>query len=223
MLYWGKALQRTKQAMEQIIIDWMNQFGYFGIALLIAVENIFPPIPSEVILTLGGFMTTYTQMSIPLVILCSTIGSMVGAWLLYGIGRLVDESRLARFVTSRWGKVLRLKESDIHKAKGWFDRRGKRTVFLCRFVPIVRSLISIPAGMAHMPLPVFSALTLLGTAIWNTVLVILGAVAGASWDRIAAFMGIYAKVGLVLLLVGVLVFAVLFYKKRLAKKDEKKE
>lgn len=200
--------------MQEWLIEIMNQYGYFGIALLIAVENIFPPIPSEVILTFGGFLTTYTTMNPWLVALSATIGSVIGALVLYGVGRIVDEERLKRWVSGKVGRILRIKAEDIQKAQGWFDRKGKRTVFLCRFVPIVRSLISIPAGMAKMSLPSFLLLTTVGTAIWNIVLVFLGSFAGASWETIAGYFDIYSKIALVIIGVLLLLAVFLFYKKR---------
>ena len=141
--------------MEQIIINIMEQVGYLGVFLLIAIENIFPPIPSEVILVFGGFMTTYTSLNIPIMILAATLGSLLGAIVLYYIGKIFNKERLKRIVNGKIGKVLRLKASDIEKADKWFDTKGNKTVFFCRFIPIVRSLISIPAGMSEMPMQKF--------------------------------------------------------------------
>jgi len=109
--------------MQDWIISFMNQFGYLGIALLIAIENIFPPIPSELILTFGGFMTTYTNMNIWIVILFATIGSVTGAIVLYGVGRLLPTEKMERLI-GRWGHVLGLKKEDVKRTEGWFIRRG---------------------------------------------------------------------------------------------------
>ena len=136
--------------MQNIIIEIINKFGYFGIALLIALENIFPPIPSEVILTFGGFATTFTALKTWGVVLSATVGSLCGAVALYGIGRWLNPERMERWLNGRVGKALHLKRDDLQKADRWFRRKGKSTVLLCRFVPIVRSLISIPAGMSRM-------------------------------------------------------------------------
>ncbi len=178
--------------MQEWIIDFMNQFGYFGIALLIAIENIFPPIPSELILTFGGFMITYTGMNIWLVTVFATIGSVVGAIVLYGVGRLLPTGKLER-VIGKYGHIMGLKKEDVRRAENWFVRRGTSTIFFCRFIPIVRSLISIPAGMAHMRRVRFLLYTTLGTAVWNVVLVCLGAFAGAEWERILQYTDIYSK------------------------------
>ena len=110
----------------------MESFGYIGMAILILVENIFPPIPSELILTFGGFMTTYTNMSVVGVITAATIGSVTGAIMLYYIGLLLPRERLEQIVNGKIGKVLHLKQDNIQKAMNWFDKRGKTTVFLCR-------------------------------------------------------------------------------------------
>ncbi len=204
--------------MQTIIINIMNQFGYFGIALLIAIENIFPPIPSEVILTFGGFMTTFTNMKIWGVILSATIGSVSGALVLYALGRWLNPERLERWLNGRLGKILHLKKEDIQRAEKWFDRRGKLTVFFCRFIPIVRSLISIPAGMARMSMGAFLLLTALGTAIWNVVLVYLGAFFGASWETAAGYMNTYSMVAAVVFAVLAIVLGVIYYKKRIKNK-----
>ena len=119
--------------MQAWIIEIMNQFGYLGIFLLIAIENIFPPIPSEVILLFGGFMATYTNMHIVGIIIASTLGSLVGAYVLYLIGKIFNKERLKKIVRGKIGKVLRLKEKDIDMADEWFDKKGNKTVF---FLPV---------------------------------------------------------------------------------------
>ena len=199
--------------MQEWIIQIMNQFGYVGIAILIAVENIFPPIPSEVILTFGGFMTTYTSMNVWLVALFATIGSVIGAIVLYGIGRLLTPQRLA-WIIDKWGRILRIKKQDIKKAEKWFNRRGSLTVFFCRFIPIVRSLISIPAGMAHMNIGKFLLYTTLGTSIWNIILVYLGAYAGANWENILKYMNTYSYIAVAVLAIVGIGFVIWFVKKK---------
>lgn len=115
--------------MQDVIIQLMNQFGYWGIALLIAIENIFPPIPSEVILTFGGFMTTYTQMNAWGVILFATAGALVGALVLYAVGRFLSPERLERWLTGKIGRALGFKPGDVQKATDWFSRRGSQPYF----------------------------------------------------------------------------------------------
>ncbi|MBS5912281.1 DedA family protein [Paenibacillus macerans] len=171
----------------------MEQYGYFGIFLLIALENVFPPIPSEVILTFGGFMTTYTSLTPAGVILASTLGSILGAVILYGIGLLVNVDRLEGWV-ERYGRFLRLKKEDIRRADAWFDRYGYWTVLFCRMIPLIRSLISVPAGMAKMKFGLFLLFTTVGTLIWNVTLVLVGAAVGGNWGKIVAFMDVYSHI-----------------------------
>lgn len=191
----------------------MEQFGYFGIFLMIALENVFPPIPSEVILTFGGFMTTYTDLTIPGVILAATLGSVIGAVILYGIGLLLDVERLEKII-DRWGHILRVKKEDIRRADAWFDKYGYWTVLFCRMVPLIRSLISIPAGMSNMKFGMFLLFTTLGTLIWNIILVSIGAALGESWEDILAFMDVYSNIAYAVIAVAAIVFVVLFIRKR---------
>lgn len=201
--------------MQGFIVDIMNHYGYFGIALLIAIENIFPPIPSEVILTFGGFMTTVTSLNIWGVVAAATVGSVAGAVVLYGIGRWFNRERLERIIGGKVGRVLHLKPQDISRAGTWFARRGKWTVFFCRFIPVVRSLISIPAGMAQMNMGLFLLFTVLGTGIWNIVLVYLGSFFGSSWEMIAGYVGTYSTVAVVVLVLLVILIGVWYYKRRI--------
>lgn len=187
--------------MENWITAIMDQFGYFGVFLLIMIENVFPPIPSEVILTFGGFMTTYSDMTRVGVIIAATAGSVIGAMILYSIGLFLDVARLEKIV-DRWGGILRLTRKDIHKADAWFDKYGPWTVLLCRLVPLIRSLISIPAGMSNMNFPLFILLTTIGSLIWNTALVMIGAAVGNNWQLIVHYMDIYSNVAYVLLAIG---------------------
>lgn len=168
----------------------MNQWGYLGVFLLIAIENIFPPIPSEVILLFGGALTAAAlggKLSIFWMIVAATLASLAGAILLYYIGKILKTERLKRIVSGRVGKVLRLKPADIDRADKWFDEKGNVTVFVCRCVPLLRSLISIPAGMSEMPMGKFILYTVVGSAIWNTILVTIGHNLGNNWESILGF------------------------------------
>ena len=200
--------------MQEIIINIMNQFGYLGISLLILIENIFPPIPSEVILTFGGFMTTQSEMSVVGVIVVATIGSVLGAIVLYLIGRLINKDVIEKWLDGKVGKILRFKKEDVEKANGWFEKKGKWTVLFCRCIPIVRSLISIPAGMSKMAFAPFILLTTLGSAVWNTVLVVLGNVAGNSWEKISHIIDKFSDVILVILIIAVVAFLIYHFTKK---------
>ncbi|MBE1555273.1 VTT domain-containing protein [Sporosarcina limicola] len=195
--------------MENWITEIMDQFGYFGVLLLIMIENVFPPIPSEVILTFGGFMTTYTDLTKMGVIIAATAGSVIGAMVLYSIGLLIDVSKLEKIV-DRWGGILRLTRKDIHRADAWFDKYGPWTVLFCRLVPLIRSLISIPAGMSNMNFLLFVLLTTIGSLIWNTALVFIGAAVGDNWQSIVQYMDIYSTITYVLIGLGGIV-ACLWY------------
>ena len=200
--------------MQEAIISIMNNWGYLGVFFLIAIENIFPPIPSEVILLFGGFMTTKSKLSIIGVIISSTLGSIIGALILYYIGKILNKERLKKIIRGKIGKLLRLKEKDIDKADEWFDSKGNKTVFFCRFVPILRSLISIPAGMSEMEMPKFLIYTLVGSAIWNSVITIIGSIVGEKWQSILDIFDKYSHITLIILIILFIIFVYLFYKKR---------
>ncbi|MCP2033802.1 membrane protein DedA with SNARE-associated domain [Planomicrobium sp. HSC-17F08] len=203
--------------MEQWITSIMSDYGYLGIFLLIMLENVFPPIPSEVILTVGGFMTTTTDMTILGVILASTAGSVSGALILYGIGLLLDVERLEKIV-EKYGHILRVKKADIHRADAWFDRYGIWTIFFGRLIPLVRSLISIPAGMANTKFLLFLTFTTLGTLLWNTILVFVGEAVGENRDEIMAQLDVYSNVVYALIVLGGLA-AVWYYVKKIRSRE----
>lgn len=196
----------------------MNEYGYIGIFLLIALENVFPPIPSEVILTFGGFMTTSSEMTVTGVVLSSTLGSIAGAVLLYGIGRLLDVRRLEAIV-ARYGRFLRLTADDVHRANDWFRKYGPWTVFFCRLIPLIRSLISVPAGCTRMNMALFLTLTTAGSLLWNVVLISVGAAVGASWETIVAYMDLYSNFVYAALALLAIAFAYLFLRKRWVKRE----
>ena len=200
--------------MQEIIISIMESFGYLGILLLITIENVFPPIPSEVILLFAGFMTTKSKLTLIGVIVVSTIGSLIGAIILYLVGRLLNKERLIKIVNGKIGKILRLSEKDILKADEWFSKKGTKTVFFCRFVPVLRSLISIPAGISKMNIPKFLIYTTIGSLIWNTVLSYMGMVTGENWEKILAVFETYSTVIKIILLIGVIVLIYIFYRKK---------
>ena len=205
--------------MENFVIGIMNKFVYLGIFLLILLENLFPPIPSEVILTFGGFMTISTSMNVFGVILVSTIGSLLGAIILYYLGKILNKERINKIIKSKYGKLLRIKSKDIEMADKWFDTKGRKTVFFCRFIPVVRSLISIPAGMSEMPLPQFTIYTFFGSLIWNTVLILIGAFAGDKKDYILSLLDDVSNIVLIALIVIFIVLIYKFYNTRIKKKN----
>ncbi len=207
--------------MQDLIIEIMNNFGYIGVFLLIAIENVFPPIPSEVILLFGGFMTTFTNMNIIGVIIASTLGSLLGAIILYYIGKILNKERLKKIITSKPGKLLRLTPEDIDKADKWFDTKGNKTVFFCRFIPVIRSLISIPAGMSEMPMKKFLIYTTAGSLIWNSALTIAGSIVGENWTDILEIMDQYSHIIVIALAVLFIIALIIFYSKKRKKSNAK--
>lgn len=204
--------------MEEWITSVMTDYGYFGIFLLILLENVFPPIPSEIVLTVGGFMTATTELTIFGVIAASTAGSVTGAVILYGLGKWMSVQRLEKII-EKYGSWLRLKKEDLHKADAWFDRYGKWTVFFGRLVPVIRSLISIPAGMSGMKFGLFLLFTTSGTLLWNTVLVFIGEAVGENREAIMRQFSIYSNVVYALLAVGGAA-AVWYYFKKIRSRDK---
>lgn len=194
--------------MEDAFFSFISQFGYLAVFGLIFFENVFPPIPSELILPLSGFLVIQTSMELPFVIVAATIGSVVGAFVLYGIGRLLSQDRLESFFDTKPMRLLGFHSGDVAKAIGWFDRRGQITVLLCRCIPVVRSLISIPAGTAKMNVVRFTLYTLIGSAVWNTVLCSLGYAAGGAWETVTAQVeGFSDIVKVVIIVIAVIVIA----------------
>ncbi len=200
--------------MQETIINILNNFGYLGVFSLIMVENLFPPIPSELILLFGGFMTNYTKLTIFGMIIFSTLASLFGAIILYYIGKIFNKERLKKIISGKVGKVLRLKESDIDSSNKWFDTKGQKTVFFCRFIPLIRSLISIPAGMNEMPIKKYISYTLLGSLIWNSILIIIGSIVGENWINILSVLDIYSKYIVILLGIALIVIVIMFYRRK---------
>ena len=195
--------------MRELVLELMGEYGNLAVFLLILVENLFPPIPSEVILTFGGVMTVCTDMTPIGVILFSTAGSLAGAVILYSVGRFLPDEVFRKLLCGQIGHLLHFRLEDVGLAKGWFRERGRSAVFLCRLIPIVRSLISIPAGIARMPFVPFLVFTAAGSLLWNTVLVYAGRIAGDSWEKVSAAFGVYSD--LFLMIAGIsIAFAVLF-------------
>ena len=203
--------KKKESIVQEWIVTFMGDYGYFGVFFLILAENIFPPIPSEVILTFGGFMTTKTNMSVFGVIVMATLGSVIGAILLYGIGNLLNEERMIKIVKKY--KFLRVKPEEIEKTMNWYRTYEYKTVFFCRMVPIMRSLISIPAGIGKMPMIPFIFLTTIGSLIWNTILVCAGALLGEAWESILTYLDLYSNVIFFGIAIGGVLLALLSWRK----------
>jgi len=179
--------------------------GYPGIALVMLIENLFPPIPSELVMPFAGFLAAQGKMDFTLVIISGTIGAVLGAIALYYIGMWADEMIIRRFVR-RWGKWFTISETELNIALTFFMRRGEAVVFFGRLIPLIRSLISIPAGMRRMNFGRFLLFTSIGTSLWNLALTLAGSVLGANWKHVLSFLGTYQNVTVVVLGLGVLGF-----------------
>ncbi|MEE6280107.1 DedA family protein [Georgenia sp. MJ170] len=188
-------------------VSLMETMGGPGAAIAIALENLFPPIPSEVILPLAGFTASQGELSLVGVILWTILGSVVGAMLLYGLGAWLGIRRLRAIAV----RLPLVNGSDIDATEAWFAKHGTKAVFFGRMLPIFRSLISIPAGIERMPLPLFLGLTTAGSTIWNTVLVLAGYFLGERWHIVEQYTGILQWV----VIVGVLVLVGWFLWRRL--------
>ncbi len=194
------------------VTDLMETLGAPGAGIAIALENLFPPLPSELFLPLAGFTASQGKMNLFAAILWTTTGSVAGALALYYFGAALGRDRI-RAIAQRMPLV---KVSDVDRTEEWFARHGKATVFFGRMVPIFRSLISIPAGVERMPLPGFLLLTAAGSLIWNSALIVAGYVLGANYHLVDQYMGTVTKVviGLVVLGVGWFVVSRLTQRKK---------
>ncbi len=189
--------------------DIVEQLGYIGVAMLVAIENLFPPIPSEVVLGLAGYTASRGDASVIGMIIAATVGSVVGAWVLYGLSAAVGPVRL-RAVVIRYGTWIGFGETDLDRAEAWFDRRSRSAVLLCRCVPLLRSLISIPAGFRRMPLGTFTLFTLIGSLVWNTILITAGYLLAEQWEKLLDYTEPFQT--LVMILIGVVVVALVVRK-----------
>jgi membrane protein DedA with SNARE-associated domain len=183
-------------ALATWVTSVVQSGGYLGIAGLTFLENLFPPIPSELILPVAGFLVRNGELGFVWVVVAATVGSVVGALVFYWLGYALGEQRLRAFIC-RYGRWLAMDEDDLDQARAWFERHGGMAVLIGRLVPSIRSIISIPAGIAKMPLVPFVAYTTIGSALWNTILVGGGWALGAQWERIEPFMNVIEWVSIV--------------------------
>ena len=206
--------------------DVINQFGYFGVALLVVIENVFPPIPSEIVLPFAGFVAqqgasavnatadaAQSDTTVIGMMIAATVGSVVGALILYFVSAAIGPERLRGFV-ERFGKWFGVKSSDLVRAEEWFDRRSVAAVLVGRCVPLIRSIVSIPAGFRRMKLTSFVVLTAIGSAVWNIALIGAGAVLGDQWEQVGEYVGVFQWLVIVAVLVLLFRFVVSRLKKR---------
>ena len=193
--------------MKDWIVHTIESSGYPGIALLMFLENVFPPIPSELIMPLTGFTAAQGKLSLPLVILAGTIGSVIGQLPLYYLGHFLGKKRLMR-LADRYGGWLAIGGEDIQKSSAWFAQHGSQAVLFCRLVPGVRSFISIPAGICGMNLPKFLLYSAIGMGVWAGVLAYLGHLLGENYGKVERYMGPATYVVFGLLALGAVVWVV---------------
>lgn len=172
--------------LTEWVVAVVESLGYAGVAFLVTVENVFPPIPSELVLALAGFVASRGEASLVGMIAASTVGSVLGAWLLYGGAYLFGPGPI-RALVDRWGRWVRITQADLDTAERWFARWSTVAVLLCRWVPLVRSLISIPAGFARMRFLPFTFYTTLGSLIWNAIFVTVGYLLGERWEDVLRY------------------------------------
>jgi membrane protein DedA with SNARE-associated domain len=188
------------------LVDWVTSvvetLGYGGVAFLVALENLFPPIPSEVVLPLAGFVAAGGSSSVVGMVVAATVGSMVGAFALYGIAAAIGPVRLRALVV-RHGRWFGLDEADLDRTEAWFDRRANVAVLVCRCVPLMRSLISIPAGFRRMPVLPFAMYTLIGSLVWNIALIGAGYLLGERWQQMEEPLQLFQTA--VLVVIGIAV------------------
>lgn len=189
-------------AVAQWAVGLMEALGEPGVAIAIALENLFPPLPSEVILPLAGFTASQGQMNLIGAIIWATVGSVVGAIALYLIGAWLGRDRMHRLLV----KVPLVSVEDANRTEAWFSKHGKKTVFFGRMIPIFRSLISIPAGVTRMPMLVFIPLTAAGSLIWNTLFILAGFYLGENWNVVEEYAGFVQNAVIAIVLIAIVVF-----------------
>ncbi|MGL3151272.1 DedA family protein [Microbacterium sp. A82] len=186
-------------------VSLMETLGGVGAGVAIAAENLFPPLPSEIILPLAGFAAAQGTLGLIEVLIWTTIGSVVGALALYGIGAWLGRRRMYAIAQ----RMPLIKVEDVERTEAWFDRHGSKAVFFGRMIPIFRSLISIPAGIERMPLLRFTLLTTAGSAIWNTIFVLAGFYLGANWHVVEEYAGVFQKIVIAVVVIAVVTWIII--------------
>ncbi|KRO37772.1 MAG: hypothetical protein ABR67_05780 [Acidimicrobium sp. BACL17 MAG-120823-bin42] len=193
--------------------DVIEQLGYLGVALLVVLENVFPPIPSEIVLPFAGFVAQRGSDSVVLMILAATVGSVIGALIMYWIAAVIGDERLHVF-TRKFGKWVQIREADLTRAEEWFDRHAVSAVLVGRCVPLIRSVVSIPAGFRRMKLIPYIAYTFLGSLVWNIALVGAGAMLGENWERVEPVVATFQWIVIVLIVAAAARLVYTFFRRR---------
>ena len=199
-----------------LAVDLMDKLGGPGAALLVGIDNIFPPMPSELVLPLAGFSASQGTMSLFMALFWTTLGSVVGAVLTYWVGAWLGRDRVRALII----RAPLMKPSDFDRTEKWFLKHGTKAVFFGRMVPLFRSLISLPAGVERMPMWQFLALTTLGSLIWNSVFVVAGYLLGANWQVVDQYAGIFQKVVIAAIALAIVLFVVVRVRERRRSKSK---
>ncbi len=199
------------ESIQTWVENVVDEVGAVGLAFVMFLENVFPPIPSEIVLPLAGFYVEDGRLGFVEALIGATVGATAGALLLYAIGRYGGMPLVLRY-----RRVLRVSETEIERADAWFDRYGDWIVFFSRMVPIIRSIVSIPAGMSEMPILRFTLLTAAGATVWNTALIGAGYALGGNYEEVEAVVGPLSRVILVALVLGVVYVTYRWYRRRRA-------
>lgn len=205
--------------MEDYILNILSKFSYLGIFFLIFIENVFPPIPSELILVFGGFISKSLDLNFLLLVIFATLGSTIGAILLYYAGKKISLDKMESFLEKKWVKKLGFKPGDIQKSLKYFEKFNIFAVFFGRCIPVIRSLISIPAGMQNMGFKRFLIFTIIGSGIWNTFLIYIGRVTQDKWKEGLLILEKYSNMILGLI---ILFFIIKFLIKRFLRKRKER-
>lgn len=196
--------------MFNSFVDIVSQGGYLGVFLLMLAENVFPPIPSELIMPLAGFVSARGDLNIVLVILAGTAGSVVGALPWYYAGALFGRDRLKR-MANRYGRWLTVSSVDIDVASLWFARHGAAAVFFGRLIPAIRTLISVPAGIVSMPLLPFLAYSTIGSLIWTALLAVTGYLLQSQYELVEQYVDPVSK-GVLIAVIAIYVYRFIRFK-----------
>lgn len=200
------------------MLDWItniiSSLGYVGIALLMFLENLFPPIPSELIMPLAGFTVTQSKLDLQIVILAGTLGSVLGALPWYYVGKVVSEARLRNWI-NKHGKWLTLSTSDIDKSKRWMRKYGKAVIFFGRLVPGIRTFISVPAGLDQMPLIPFVLYSFAGSLLWTAILAYAGFVLGQNFQLVEKYVGPLSGI----IIAAIIIFLIISFIRRQSRQN----
>ncbi|MBI4983165.1 DedA family protein [Candidatus Woesearchaeota archaeon] len=204
-------ITRALSAIGHLATQTISTLGYFGVFFLMMLESMIAPVPSELVMPFAGFLVTRGEFSFYLVIICSSLGSLIGSLISYYIGKYGGEA-----VVLRYGRYLLLDQHDLQRTQSWFNKKGEITVLISRFIPVVRHLISIPAGTGRMNLKKFCVYTLIGATLWNTFLAYLGLKLGENWAMVRQYSEyISVPTAIIILIVGLyLIYRHICHKKR---------